>query len=495
MQRGRDLRLPRLERLRQDHDDEDADRPAAAPARARPACSATPVDAARHRDGRRRVGYMSQAFSLYSELTVRQNLELHARLFQLPAPRSPARIAEMVAPLRPRPASMDALPDALPLGIRQRLSLAVAMVHGPEILILDEPTSGVDPVARDSFWQILVDLSRKDDVTIFISTHFMNEAERCDRISLMHAGKVLVSDTPAGIVAARGAANLEEAFVALSGRCDSARRRLSPACREARCGHRIAGHATAKPIRRGAASIWRGCCAYTRREALELQARSDPRHARRRSAACMLMFVHRLRHQHGRRGPDLRGARPRRQLDQPRLRAPASRARAISPRSRRSPTMPISTGGCAPARSASPSRCRRASAATSARGRNVEIGAWIDGANAARAPKRCAATCTGLHAHLAAQQGPRALWRTPPRSRASTARNLRYRYNPDVSSVVAMVPAIIPLLLMMIPAMLAALSVVREKELGSIVNLLRHAGHALRSSCSASSCPMSCSPC
>ena len=73
---------------------------------------------------------------------------------------------------------MDALPEALPLGQRQRLSLAVAMIHGPEMLILDEPTSGADPVARDTFWQIMIDLSRRDGVTIFISTHFMNEAER-----------------------------------------------------------------------------------------------------------------------------------------------------------------------------------------------------------------------------------------------------------------------------------------------------------------------------
>ena len=91
--------------------------------------------------------------------------------------------------------------------------LAVAVVHQPEILILDEPTSGVDPVARDGFWELLIELSRKDRVTIFISTHFMNEGERCDRISLMHAGRVLVSDTPEGLILTRGAANLEEAFI------------------------------------------------------------------------------------------------------------------------------------------------------------------------------------------------------------------------------------------------------------------------------------------
>src|SRR3546814_11671501 len=81
------------------------------------------------------------------------------------------------------------------------------------MVILDEPTSGVDPIARDQFWQMMIDLSRGDKVTIFISTHFMNEAERCDRISLMHAGKVLVSDTPAAIVEKRGSKNLEDAFI------------------------------------------------------------------------------------------------------------------------------------------------------------------------------------------------------------------------------------------------------------------------------------------
>jgi ABC-type multidrug transport system ATPase subunit len=93
----------------------------------------------------------------------------------------------------------------------------VAVIHRPEMLILDEPTSGVDPVARDMFWQLMVDLARQDRVTIFISTHFMNEAERCDRISLMHAGKVLASDTPQALVAQRGRPTLK--------------RRLSPGCR------------------------------------------------------------------------------------------------------------------------------------------------------------------------------------------------------------------------------------------------------------------------
>ncbi|MCQ4268381.1 ATP-binding cassette domain-containing protein, partial [Pseudomonas stutzeri] len=162
---------------------------------------------------RQRVGYMSQAFSLYSELTVRQNLDLHARLFHIPAERREARIREMLERFE-LTAEADSLPTALPLGVRQRLSLAVAVIHAPEMLILDEPTSGVDPVARDGFWELLVQLSREDGVTIFISTHFMNEALRCDRISLMHAGRVLDSDTPQGLMAKRGLATLEETFIA-----------------------------------------------------------------------------------------------------------------------------------------------------------------------------------------------------------------------------------------------------------------------------------------
>ena len=168
-------------------------------------------------DTRRRVGYMSQAFSLYSELTVRQNLDLHARLFQMPAGKIPDRIDEMVARFDLANV-VDALPDALPLGQRQRLSLAVAMIHQPEMLILDEPTSGVDPVARDAFWRIMIELSRRDQVTIFISTHFMNEAERCDRISLMHAGRVLVTDTPAALRERRARADAGGRLHRLSGR-------------------------------------------------------------------------------------------------------------------------------------------------------------------------------------------------------------------------------------------------------------------------------------
>jgi ribosome-dependent ATPase len=163
-------------------------------------------------EARQNVGYMSQAFSLYSELTVRQNLELHAHLYHLPANEIEGRIAELLEKYDLKDAA-NTKPESLPLGVKQRLQLAVAVLHRPPMLILDEPTSGVDPVARDAFWRTLVDLSRNDGVTIFLSTHFMNEAERCDRISLMHQGRVLAVDAPKELVKQRNSASLEDAFI------------------------------------------------------------------------------------------------------------------------------------------------------------------------------------------------------------------------------------------------------------------------------------------
>ena len=160
---------------------------------------------------RMRVGYMSQAFSLYEELTVRQNLTLHARLYRLGA-RGKAAIKEALEQFDLVDVA-DTKPAALPLGIRQRLQLAAACLHRPEVLILDEPTSGVDPAARDMFWRHLLRMSREDKITIFVTTHFMNEAARCDRISFMHQGRVLAVGTPAELIAQYQAPNLEEAFV------------------------------------------------------------------------------------------------------------------------------------------------------------------------------------------------------------------------------------------------------------------------------------------
>ena len=169
-----------------------------------------PIDAG-GLDTKMRVGYMSQAFSLYEELSVRRNLDLHARLYQMGA-KGAAAVEEALQQFDLADVS-DTAPASLPLGIRQRLQLAAACLHHPEVLILDEPTSGVDPAARDMFWRHLLKLSREDKITIFVSTHFMNEAARCDRISFMHKGRVLAVGTPAELAARQNAPDLEEAFV------------------------------------------------------------------------------------------------------------------------------------------------------------------------------------------------------------------------------------------------------------------------------------------
>ena len=218
-------------------------------------------------NSRRRVGYMSQSFSLYTELTVRQNLELHARLFHLPPHKAAARLAELVANFGLED-YLDQGTLELPLGIRQRLSLAVAVVHEPEMLILDEPTSGVDPLARDYFWQLLIDLSREHGVTIFVSTHFMNEAERCDRVSLMDSGRVLATDTPQNLIKARGVSTLEDAFI---GYLEAA---AEPSVTEVEAEPVPAGEGggpaeeAAAPWRR--AFSWQRLGAYTIRETIEL---------------------------------------------------------------------------------------------------------------------------------------------------------------------------------------------------------------------------------
>jgi ribosome-dependent ATPase len=170
-----------------------------------------PVDA-NVPETRMRVGYMSQSFSLYEELTVRANLDLHAHLYRIPKPEMKPRVEAALEHFGLLEAA-EQKPSILPLGMRQRLQLAAACLHRPEVLILDEPTSGVDPAARNAFWSLLGELSRRDAVTIFVSTHFMNEAERCDRISLMHAGRVLAVGAPDELRRARNAENLEGAFL------------------------------------------------------------------------------------------------------------------------------------------------------------------------------------------------------------------------------------------------------------------------------------------
>lgn len=406
---------------------------------------------------RQRVGYMSQAFSLYSELTVRQNLELHARLFHIPDGEIPGRVAEMCERFMLTEVE-DALPADLPLGIRQRLSLAVAVIHRPEMLILDEPTSGVDPVARDMFWQLMVDLARQDQVTIFISTHFMNEAERCDRISLMHAGKVLASDTPQALVEQRGSNSLEEAFIAWLKEAQPS----SPVPEEPTSA--VASH-SGHTAPRQAFSL-RRLFSYSRREALEL--RRDPvRSTLALLGTVILMFimgygismdVEDLRFAVLDRDQTLSSQGWSQNLAGSRYFIEQAPLRSYDELDRR-----MRDGELAVAIEIPPNFGRDI-----ARGTPVQIGVWVDGAM----PNRAETVRGYVQAmHLAWLQEMAGRQSSPQRDTSLISIETRYRYNPDVKSLPAIVPAVIPLLLMMIPAMLSALSVVREKELGSIINL------------------------
>lgn len=413
---------------------------------------------------RRRVGYMSQAFSLYSEITVRQNLELHAKLFSVSPEDIPARVDEMVERFGLVDV-IDSLPASLPLGIRQRLSLAVAMVHKPELLILDEPTSGVDPVARDAFWRLLIELSRRDRVTVFISTHFMNEAERCDRMSMMHAGKVLDSDVPARLVEKRGAKTLEEAFIGYLVEAEGGT--AAPASQPGAADHEE--QPSAAPAEHGGHgsggfSLQR-MFSYLWRETLELQ-RDPVRATLALGGSLLLMFV--IGFGITMDVEDLSYA----VLDRDQTTLSQSYTLNLAGSRYFTEHAPIvdyddldrrmRNGELSLAIEIPPGFSRDV-----LRGQNVQIGAWIDGAMPQRA-ETVQGYVQGMHQHWLLVQASE-------RSGASAAGNAsvetRFRYNPDVKSLPAMVPGVIPLLLLMLPAMLTALAVVREKETGSITNL------------------------
>lgn len=435
---------------------------------------------------RNRVGYMSQSFSLYNQLTVRQNLQLHARLFHLPEEQIAGRIELMLSRFSLK-AQQHSLPDQLPLGLRQRLSLAVAMVHQPELLILDEPTSGVDPIARDQFWQLMLDLARNDKVTIFISTHFMNEAERCDRISLMHAGKVLVSDTPARL-SADHQGSLEQAFIwhlqqAGAGGPLLSQRSLQVVANQPELTAAAgpdASAALADAVSTMPAQVadpvvklnanrlfsWRRLFSYSRREALELK--GDPIRgalALFGSLVLLLFFGYGITMD----VDDLTFAvldQDQSLLSQNYVQNLAGSRYFIQKPDLTSQAQldaRMRSGELALALEIPPGFGRRLS-----RGEPVEIGAWIDGAMPTRA-ETTKGYVLGMHLYWLAQQA-RLHGGSSTLSQQAVVQT-RFRYNPDIRSLVAMVPALIPMLLLMIPALLTALSVVREKELGSIINL------------------------
>ena len=406
---------------------------------------------------RYRVGYMSQSFSLYSELTVRQNLTLHAKLFNVAAHTLNTRVDEMLTRFSLHH-HQHSLPAALPLGIRQRLSLAVAMVHKPEVLILDEPTSGVDPVARDDFWQLLIGLARQDGVTIFISTHFMNEAARCDRISLMHAGKVLATDTPEAIKANKSSNSLEEAFIAYLVDAQSTQDKLNDKTSDPAAF-------TAQSTSSKHTKSLRRLLSYTSRETLELI--RDPIRLTMSFLGSMVLMVvigygitmdvEDLRYAVFDRDQSATSIEYRSALSGSRYFNEQPAIVSYSDMDKRMKSGEISLAVEIP-----PEFGQKVH-----KGEQVQLGAWIDGSMPSRA-ETIQGYVTGIHMTWLLQQASQM---SQVQSTSDVNVVSRYLYNPDIRSLVAIVPAVIPMLLLMIPALLTSLAVVREKELGSIINL------------------------
>lgn len=405
---------------------------------------------------RKKVGYMTQSFSLYNELTVKQNLLLHARLFQIPKDILKNRVEQMLEKFNLKKYENHIAQD-LPLGIKQRLSLSAAVIHKPSMLILDEPTSGVDPISRDNFWELLVDLARKDKVTVFISTHFMNEGERCDRISLMHQGKVLSSDTPANLIKNKNKENLEDAFIeylqeVTDVKTDKEEKINSPVNQQ----NGTYNKSIFSYIR---------LLGYAYKESLELL-RDPVRLTFALLGTAFLMFT--MGYGITMDVEDLKFS----VLD--RDKTPQSRdyIQNISGsryfleqgeiKNKDEMDKRMSNGELSLAFEIPSGFGKHLK-----KGDEVEVAVWIDGAMPFRA-ETIKGYVTGLHYSYIRSYYKEILGYVPQSSQIDI--QMRYRYNQDFKSIYAMVPAVIPLLLIFIPSILMAVSVVREKELGSITN-------------------------
>ena len=407
---------------------------------------------------RKRVGFMSQSFSLYGELSVRQNLVLHAQLFDLPKEDSQARIEELIKRFDLSDVA-EQQSGELPLGLRQRLSLAVAVLHRPEVLILDEPTSGVDPAARDDFWRLLIELSRDQGVTIFLSTHFMNEAQRCDRISLMHAGKVLACDTPDALQQQFKGDTLEAAFVT----CLEQAQNDQGAPPSPETVATPVANAPPPPSKSGF-SLSR-LIAVASRESKELL-RDKVRMAFALLGAVFMMIIFGYgisldvenlafavydQDQSPQSRAYLEAFRSSRYFEE---HAPIQSADELHKRLQRS-EIKI-------ALEIPPGFGRDLYA-----GRQPTVAAWLDGGM----PFRAETSRSYVQAvHQANLEQLSALSSLAQNKQAAAKLETRFRYNQDVISVNAIGPGVMALILAFIPAMLTALGIVREKELGSITN-------------------------
>lgn len=421
-------------------------------------------------EARQNVGYMSQAFSLYNELTVRQNLELHAHLYHLPPNEIEGRLKELLERYDLAPVA-DAKPESLPLGVKQRLQLAVAVLHRPPMLILDEPTSGVDPVARDAFWRTLIDLSRNDGVTIFLSTHFMNEADRCDRISLMHRGRVLAVGAPKELTNERGKESLEDAFISYLeeavGSEEKAEKKAQPEPQPAAPpGETVPKPAGSRTSRRfDPGRLW----AYARREAMELL-RDPIRLAFAFVGPVILMFamgygitfdVENLKYA---------------AFDQDRTPESRRLLESFSGSHYFSERPPVSSTTELEQRMRS-GELAVAVEIPSGFGRDLanlhspEAAFWIDGAMPFRG-ETAKGYVNGLLLRFAQDLVTERFGPNAPSNVYVGSVNIenRFRYNQAFKSVFSMVPSVIVIILVLIPAIMATIGVVREVETGSIAN-------------------------
>lgn len=414
---------------------------------------------------RLRVGYMSQAFSLYEELSVRQNLDLHARLYRLDGPRATAAIDEALRDFDLQEHA-DASPKALSLGIRQRLQLAAACLHKPEVLILDEPTSGVDPAARDLFWRHLVTLSREQQVTIFVSTHFMNEAERCDRISLMHRGRVLAVGSPTELRDSQQADSLETAFVAYLQAADDTVQAAQAAAKVDTTSEPGAVVPPSAHARHTLSAWLAGVWAFALREGMEL--RRDRIRLTFALLGPIILLVtaawsisfdvehvkfavldHDQTHSSRQLIEHFAGSR---HFDR---QADLHSDEAVQTSLRRhdvSLVLEIPPGF----------------GRDLVAGRRPELGFFVDGTQPFTA-ENVRGYAQGIvleHAIRFARETPGL---TPPTLPAQL--EPRFAYNQSFRSIYASTPGLLMLCLIIIPAMLTALGVVREKEMGSILNL------------------------
>ncbi|MGH6760996.1 MAG: ribosome-associated ATPase/putative transporter RbbA [Phyllobacterium sp.] len=404
---------------------------------------------------RQNVGYMSQSFSLYTELTVRQNLELHAHLFHVPANELDARVHEMLTSYDLIDFA-DMAPDSLPLGIKQRLQLAVAVIHRPQILILDEPTSGVDPIARDSFWRTLVSLSRDHGVTIFISTHFMNEASRCDRISLMHAGKVFAVGTPQELATKRGEDTLEAAFVSY---LKEAAGISNEQGEEEQAAVPTAHAPPGKPKRFDPQRLW----AYARRETMELL-RDKIRLAFAVMGPVLLMItfgygisfdVENLAYAAYDQDQTYESRQLLENFSSSRYFSEQAPVGSTAEMSRRLESGEVNIG------IEIPSGYGRDLIS----GKQPEVAVWLDGSMPFRAE-----TAKGYIIGLASNYATELKRQNGLDTTSDVSIETRFRFNQAFKSVYAMVPSVIMLMLVLIPSIMSVIGIVREKETGSIAN-------------------------